>query len=71
MTDEKTILAQIQQLPEKLKQEVLHYVQFLQKEYSSKKIPSKVKKRKAGSAKGKYKMTPDFDSPIEDFKEYV
>lgn len=27
--------------------------------------------RKAGSAKGKYKIAPDFDEPLEDFKEYM
>lgn len=27
--------------------------------------------RKAGSAKGKYKLAPDFDEPLEDFKEYM
>ncbi len=27
--------------------------------------------RKAGSAKGKYELSPDFDAPLEDFKEYM
>jgi hypothetical protein len=27
--------------------------------------------RKAGSAKDKYKIAPDFDAPLEDFKEYM
>lgn len=27
--------------------------------------------RKAGSAKGKYEITPDFDEPLEDFKDYM
>lgn len=27
--------------------------------------------RKAGSAKGKYELAPDFDAPLEDFKEYM
>jgi antitoxin (DNA-binding transcriptional repressor) of toxin-antitoxin stability system len=26
---------------------------------------------KAGSAKGKIWMAPDFDAPLEDFKEYI
>jgi hypothetical protein len=69
MTEEKTILAQIQQLPEHLKQEVLHYIEFLQKKYVAQK--QKNKYRKAGSAKGKYKLAPDFDEPLEDFKEYM
>ena len=28
-------------------------------------------KRKLGSAKGKVKINSDFDSPLEDFKEYI
>lgn len=27
--------------------------------------------RKAGSAEGKYGIAPDFDEPLEDFKEYM
>ena len=69
MTEEKAILAQIQQLPEQLKQEVLHYAEFLQKKYAAQKRKSK--NRKAGSAKGKYKLAPDFDAPLEDFEEYM
>lgn len=69
MTDEKVILAQLEQLPEQLKQEVLHYAEFLQKKYAEQKL--KNKNRKAGSAKGKYNLAPDFDSPLEDFKEYM
>ena len=28
-------------------------------------------KRKLGSAKGKIKIMPDFDKPLDDFKEYM
>lgn len=69
MTEEKLILSQIQQLPEQLKQEVLHYIEFLQTKYKSQN--GKRKKRKAGSAEGKFKLAPDFDAPLEDFKEYM
>ena len=27
--------------------------------------------RKAGSAEGKYELSPDFDEPLEDFKDYM
>lgn len=63
MTEEKELLAQIEKLPEQLKQEVLHYAEFLQKKYAAQ-FP-KVKNRKAGSAKGKYKLAPDFDQPLK------
>ncbi len=69
MTEEKLILSQIQQLPEKLRQEVLHYVEFLQAKHNAQN--PKPKNRKAGSAEGKFKLTSDFDAPLEDFKEYM
>lgn len=28
-------------------------------------------KRKLGTAKGKFKMTSDFDLPLDDFKDYI
>lgn len=33
--------------------------------------PKKLWPCKAGSAKGKIWMAPDFDAPLEDFKEYM
>ncbi len=69
MTEEKLVLSRIQQLPEQLKQEVLHYIELLQKRYTTQN--QKTKNRKAGSAKGKYKLAPDFDAPLEDFTEYM
>lgn len=67
MTEEQLILSRIQQLPEQLKQEVLHYIEFLQAKYNAQN--RKPKKRKAGSAEGKFEIAPDFDAPLEDFKE--
>lgn len=32
---------------------------------------NKRKKRKFGSAKGLISMSPDFDEPLEDFKDYM
>ncbi len=69
MTEEKLVLSRIQQLPEQLKQEVLHYIELLQKRYTTQN--QKTKNRKAGSAKGKYKLASDFDAPLEDFTEYM
>ena len=31
----------------------------------------KPKRRRAGTAKGNFWMSPDFDEPLEDFKEYM
>jgi hypothetical protein len=70
MIEEKEILTQIKKLPEEMKQEVLHYVEFLQTKYAATHQPER-KPRRAGSAAGKYKLAPDFDAPLEDFKEYM
>jgi hypothetical protein len=51
-------------LPENLKQEVIHFIDFL----LNKNNPAP--KRKFGSAKGKIKMHKNFDDPLEDFKDY-
>ncbi len=71
MIEEKMILAKINGLPEQLKQEVLHYIEFLQEKYAAQNQSQKSKKRRAGSAKGKYKLAPDFDVPLEDFRDYM
>ena len=69
MIEEKLILSRIQGLPDALKQEVLHYAEFLQAKHEAQN--QKPKRRKAGSAAGKFKLAPDFDEPLEDFKEYM
>jgi prevent-host-death family protein len=33
--------------------------------------PKKLRPRQAGSAKGKIWIAPDFDEPLEEFKEYM
>ena len=55
-------------LPGDIKSEIMDYVDFL--------INKKVKKApfihpKAGCMKGTFTMDPDFDEPLEDFKEYM
>jgi hypothetical protein len=65
---EQLILRELHSLPESLKLEVLHFVQFLKQE-KTKEVKPMRPKRKAGSAEGKYVLAPDFDAPLEDFKE--
>jgi hypothetical protein len=67
---EKLIISQLYQLPENLKVEVLHYIEFLKNQYNEKDT-NKVHKRKFGSAKGKYTLAPNFNAPLEDFKDYM
>ena len=70
MTD-KLILSEIYQLPETLKLEVLHFTQFLKKEYEQKVVSKSNSERVFGRSKGRYKLSADFDAPMEDFKEYM
>ncbi|GAP98322.1 type II toxin-antitoxin system VapB family antitoxin [Leptolyngbya sp. NIES-2104] len=66
------ILKSLQQLPEPLQQEVLHYVEFLKARYAQTPSEEKPKKRGAlGSWKGKIIMSDDFDAPLEDFRDYM
>ena len=68
---EQTLIQEIHTLPESLKQEVLHFVQFLKQKQAAKNESAKPRKRKAGSAKGEIIMADDFDAPLEDFAEYM
>lgn len=67
--NDQIILAQLNQLPDNLKNEVMDFIEFLmsknQNALTTKNRP------KFGSAKGKYKMSVDFDEPLDDFKEYM
>ncbi|AYQ36371.1 DUF2281 domain-containing protein [Runella sp. SP2] len=71
MVTEKKILAEIYQLPESLKLEVLHFVTFLKQNQNSQKVETKKKERVFGLSKGKYKMSDDFSAPLDDFNDYM
>ncbi len=60
---------QITNLPPDLKKEVADFVEFLK--LKKNKEPLKIKERGFGCAKGLFIMSPDFDEPLEDFKEYM
>ena len=62
------LYSSIASLPEKLRAEVSDFVAFLQQKLKKEKP---LKERKFGYAKGFFKMSPDFDEPLEDFKEYM
>ena len=59
---------QLSLLPDKLKQEVENFIEFLK---HKEKQHKPIKKRQFGCAKGKIKMLEGFDEPLEDFKEYM
>jgi hypothetical protein len=87
MTIEATILKNIKNLPESVKQAVLLYTEFLASQYSQSKIAQESeivsrsiasesiqdaeKKYGYGSLAGKIIMSDDFDEPLEDLQEYM
>lgn len=75
MTIDTEILQTITQMPEPLKQEVLHYAKYLIENYSESKSEEEQpqKKRRAGILKGTFvlPLPDDFDEPLEDFREYM
>ena len=64
MTDQQ-LYSQISSLPPDLKKEVSDFVEFLTQKSKAKAKPTE---RKFGYAIGFFKMSPDFDEPVEDFK---
>ena len=65
--DNSVIFTQFSMLPDNFKQEAADFIAFL----SQKNKPKIKKERKFGAAKGMFVMSPDFDDPLEDFKEYL
>ena len=66
--DDAVLLEKLSKLPENLKGEVADFVDFL----VNKNQEIEAKRRPVfGCAKGMFIMGPDFDEPLEDFKEYV
>lgn len=65
--EQLTLNSKLESLPPDLKKEVADFVDFL---ISKSKTHNKAV-AKFGSAKGKIKMSVDFDEPLEDFKDYM
>ena len=63
-----SIYTKLESLPKALKAEVSDFIDFLIEKSSKKK---KKGTPQFGSAKGKIKMSDDFDDPIDDFKDYM
>lgn len=55
-------------MPKALRDEVSDFVAFLKKKTKSK---PKLKAREFGFAKGKIKLSADFDEPLDEFKNYM
>jgi len=66
------ILEKLEELPESLQTEVLHYIEFLLEKQAKKLSQEKPTKRGGlGIWKGKIWMSDDFDEPLEDLKDYI
>ena len=66
------ILEKLEELPESLQTEVLHYIEFLIEKQGKNSTQDKPKKRGGiGIWKGKISMSDDFDEPLEDLKDYM
>ena len=69
MMDSTSLKIEIESLPISLQKEVAEFVAYLKSKNKQKiTIP---KQREFGYAKGKIKLSKDFDSPLEFFKDYM
>jgi len=66
--DNTLLYTKVNSLPENLKMEVFDFVNFLLEKNKKK---EKKHSLKFGCLKGTFKMSEDFDEPLEDFKEYM
>ncbi len=62
------LLTQITALPPELRREVEDFVAFLR---TKKQREASLAKREFGYAKGKVRLSRDFDAPLDDFNEYM
>jgi hypothetical protein len=62
------LYTKINSLPNDIKSEVNDFIDFL---ITKKKKEIKKKKPKFGCASGQIYVSPDFDEPLNDFKEYM
>jgi len=71
---ETTILEHLQQLPESLQQDVLHYIESLLKQQAGinplEATPPN-RQQAFGIWQGKVRMSDDFDAPLDDLKDYM
>jgi hypothetical protein len=61
----------ISSLPDQMKSEVADFIDFLVAKARKEKNVADNPRPKFGSGKGMFVIGPDFDAPLEDFKEYM
>ncbi|GAB3947059.1 hypothetical protein GCM10028805_18620 [Spirosoma harenae] len=62
------LLTEIKSLPPELRREVEDFVAFLRTKIQR---VTELKEREFGYAKGKVRMSDDFDEPLDEFNEYM
>jgi hypothetical protein len=63
------LVEKIDSMPDELKQQISDYVDSLAQKHDEQQ--RKKKTPKFGSHPGVFQIAPDFDEPLEDFKEYM
>jgi len=69
MKDQQPTLALLEQLEPDAQQEVLAYIQLLLQRQQKQHTPAVA--WEPGLYQGKIKLAPDFDEPLDDFKDYM
>jgi hypothetical protein len=64
------ILEKLEELPDSLQTEVLHYIEFLIEKQVNKSTKA-TNRGGLGIWQGKILMSNDFDEPLEDLKDYM
>jgi hypothetical protein len=63
-----SLYTKLEMLPVPLKQEASDFIDFLLQKSTTK---TNIRVPRPGSAKGKVRMSPDFDEPLDEFKDYM
>jgi hypothetical protein len=64
------LLEKIKLIPDAYQQEVEDFIDFILEKKASA-VSKRRSGRKLGLLKGKLIMSPDFDAPLDDFKDYM
>jgi len=63
------LIEKVKKIPPAYQQEVEDFIDFILEKRATKN--NLAGERKLGLLKGKLKMSPDFDEPLDDFKDYM
>ena len=63
-----SIFTRISSLSPSIQKEVMDYIEFLIQKHKKKNFKQHPK---AGCMQGVFKVNPDFNEPLDDFKEYI